>query len=434
MSDSTGSSRSAELLRRAHGGRPPPHSCRAAPPGRSPLTEPARRHQRLELASDLRQRVAHADDDLAAQLRPHAVGRLGRPRSTAWRSRSVRRRRLRRCRRCRSRGRGRATASTIASRTSRARYFDRDPMVTSCPTEASRAARAMPAGPVAPRSPMCMAPRLRCGRRFRRVERGRACGTARRQEDPDHRRADRRVAGVRRRQAGPGAGCRDRADRGRSGPSAHPTHRPQAPHRTRGPRVRRHRAGPCRRPARHARGASGGASTAPSTRSDSPPRPASATTSWGPRWDDVKVAVEISAYSLKMLADATTPLMTEGGSLVGLTSTPRSPGRPTTGWASPRRRSSRPTATSPENSARGASAATSSRPARSAPWPPSRSPASPKFEDVWDDKAPLGWDVDDSTTVAETTVALLSDWFRGHDRLDDPRRRRLSLRRRLTFS
>ena len=39
----------------------------------------------------------------------------------------------------------------------------------------------------------------------------------------------------------------------------------------------------------------------------------------GAGWDDVKVALEISAYSLKVLADATAPLMTDGGSLVGLT-------------------------------------------------------------------------------------------------------------------
>ena len=33
------------------------------------------------------------------------------------------------------------------------------------------------------------------------------------------------------------------------------------------------------------------------------------------------------------------------------------------------------------------------------------------FEDVWDEKAPLGWDVNDSTAVAKACVALLSDWF-----------------------
>src|SRR5665647_871151 len=37
------------------------------------------------------------------------------------------------------------------------------------------------------------------------------------------------------------------------------------------------------------------------------------------QWDDVAVAMHISAYSLKALADATVPLMPNGGSIVGLT-------------------------------------------------------------------------------------------------------------------
>ena len=38
-------------------------------------------------------------------------------------------------------------------------------------------------------------------------------------------------------------------------------------------------------------------------------------------------------------------------------------------------------------------------------------PGFSQFEDVWDDRAPLGWDVEDSSAVARSTVALLSDWF-----------------------
>ena len=34
-------------------------------------------------------------------------------------------------------------------------------------------------------------------------------------------------------------------------------------------------------------------------------------------------------------------------------------------------------------------------------------PGFKKFEDVWDDRAPLGWDVTDSTAVAKACVALL---------------------------
>ncbi|SVB60335.1 uncharacterized protein METZ01_LOCUS213189, partial [marine metagenome] len=36
------------------------------------------------------------------------------------------------------------------------------------------------------------------------------------------------------------------------------------------------------------------------------------------RWEDVSVAVEISAYSLKTVAEVVAPLMTDGGSIVGL--------------------------------------------------------------------------------------------------------------------
>jgi enoyl-[acyl-carrier protein] reductase I len=33
------------------------------------------------------------------------------------------------------------------------------------------------------------------------------------------------------------------------------------------------------------------------------------------------------------------------------------------------------------------------------------------FEDVWDARSPLGWDVNDPEPVARTCAALLSDWF-----------------------
>jgi meromycolic acid enoyl-[acyl-carrier-protein] reductase len=33
------------------------------------------------------------------------------------------------------------------------------------------------------------------------------------------------------------------------------------------------------------------------------------------------------------------------------------------------------------------------------------------FEDSWGERAPLGWDVHDSSAVAKACVALLSDWF-----------------------
>ena len=38
-------------------------------------------------------------------------------------------------------------------------------------------------------------------------------------------------------------------------------------------------------------------------------------------------------------------------------------------------------------------------------------PGFSEFEDAWDSKAPLGWDVNDQDVVARSTLALLSDWF-----------------------
>jgi enoyl-[acyl-carrier protein] reductase I len=38
-------------------------------------------------------------------------------------------------------------------------------------------------------------------------------------------------------------------------------------------------------------------------------------------------------------------------------------------------------------------------------------PGFARFEDVWAERAPLGWDVHDSSAVARACVGLLSDWF-----------------------
>ena len=38
-------------------------------------------------------------------------------------------------------------------------------------------------------------------------------------------------------------------------------------------------------------------------------------------------------------------------------------------------------------------------------------PGFDRFEDVWSQRAPLGWDLRDPEPVAKACVALLSDWF-----------------------
>lgn len=128
-------------------------------------------------------------------------------------------------------------------------------------------------------------------------------------------------------------------------------------------------------------------------------------------WDDVQVAVNVSAYSLKALADTFLPLMTDGGSIVGLDfdATVAWPAYNWMGVAKaalesvnrylardlgPRGVRCNLVAAGPVKTV-----AAKSIPAFSA------------FEDVWDTRAPLGWDVTDSSPVAKACVALLSDWF-----------------------
>ena len=92
-------------------------------------------------------------------------------------------------------------------------------------------------------------------------------------------------------------------------------------------------------------------------------------------WEDVATALHVSTYSYKSLAIACLPLMGAGGShRRARPSTPPRPGRSTTGWAWPRPAWSRRPATWRGTWARRASGSTWSRPARCAPWRPSRSP------------------------------------------------------------
>ncbi len=132
---------------------------------------------------------------------------------------------------------------------------------------------------------------------------------------------------------------------------------------------------------------------------------------FAPAWDDVSVAVHVSAYSLRSLADIVTPLMTDGGSLVGLTfdATVAWPAYNWMGVAKaaleslnrylarelgPRGIRSNLVAAGPMRTI-----AAKSIPGFSA------------FEDEWVKRAPLGWDVNDSEGVSRACVALLSDWF-----------------------
>ena len=128
-------------------------------------------------------------------------------------------------------------------------------------------------------------------------------------------------------------------------------------------------------------------------------------------WDDVSVAMHVSAYSLKALAEAVLPLMTDGGSIVGFTFD-ATVAWPAYDWMgvmkaaleSASRYLARDLGPKGIRVNQIAAGPIRSIAAKSIP-------GFSKFEDVWDDRAPLGWDVSDAEPVARTTVALLSDWL-----------------------
>ena len=129
------------------------------------------------------------------------------------------------------------------------------------------------------------------------------------------------------------------------------------------------------------------------------------------QWPDVAVAVQVSAYSLKTLADAFLPLMGRGASIVGM-DFDNTVAWPAYNWMGVAKAALESTSRylARELGPRGircnlvAAGPIKTMAARSIP-------GFSKFEDVWDDRAPLGWDVTDSEPVARTTLALLSDWF-----------------------
>jgi enoyl-[acyl-carrier protein] reductase I len=128
-------------------------------------------------------------------------------------------------------------------------------------------------------------------------------------------------------------------------------------------------------------------------------------------WDDVAVALNVSAYSLKVLVDAFLPLMTAGGALVGLTFDARV-AWPAYDWMGVAKAALESTSRylARELGPRGIRVNTvAAGPVRT--MAAKSIPGFSRFEDAWADRAPLGWDVNDSSAVAKACVALLSDWF-----------------------
>ena len=128
-------------------------------------------------------------------------------------------------------------------------------------------------------------------------------------------------------------------------------------------------------------------------------------------WDDVAIAMQVSAYSLKALAEAVRPMMGPTGSIVGFTFD-ATQAWPAYDWMGPVKAAFESAARylARDLGAEGirvnlvAAGPLKTLAAKSIP-------GFKAFEDVWDARAPLGWDINDATPVGRTTVALLSDWF-----------------------
>ena len=129
------------------------------------------------------------------------------------------------------------------------------------------------------------------------------------------------------------------------------------------------------------------------------------------QWEDVAIAMHISAYSLKSLADAFLPLMGEGGSFVGF-DFDNTQAWPAYNWMGVAKSALQSVSRylAREVGPRGirsnlvAAGPIKTMAAKSIP-------GFSIFEDAWDGRAPLGWDVTDSDPAARAAIALLSDWF-----------------------
>lgn len=128
-------------------------------------------------------------------------------------------------------------------------------------------------------------------------------------------------------------------------------------------------------------------------------------------WADVATAMEVSAYSLKSLTMACLPLMTEGGSVVGL-DFDATVAWPTYDWMGVAKAAMESTSRylARDLGPRGIRVnLVAAGPIRT--MAASSIPGFEEFEEVWKQRAPLGWNLTDPEPAAKACVALLSDWF-----------------------
>jgi enoyl-[acyl-carrier protein] reductase I len=128
-------------------------------------------------------------------------------------------------------------------------------------------------------------------------------------------------------------------------------------------------------------------------------------------WDDVSTALQVSAYSLASLTRALVPLMSDGGSIVGLDFDARQ-AWPAYDWMGVAKAALESTARYLARDLGGDGVRVNLVCAGPLRTVAARGvPGFDRFEDVWSQRAPLGWNLRDPEPVARACVALLSDWF-----------------------
>ena len=128
----------------------------------------------------------------------------------------------------------------------------------------------------------------------------------------------------------------------------------------------------------------------------------------------VTIGVEIdeeTRHRLKALAAATTPLMENGGSIVGL-DFDNTKAWPAYDWMGVAKSAFESTARYLARDLGGQNIRVNLVAAGPIRTMAAKSiPGFSEFEDAWDGRAPLGWDFNDSSAVAKACVALFTDWF-----------------------
>ncbi|MGW4464287.1 enoyl-ACP reductase FabI [Micromonospora sp. NBC_01796] len=128
-------------------------------------------------------------------------------------------------------------------------------------------------------------------------------------------------------------------------------------------------------------------------------------------WEDVATALHVSTYSYKSLAMAALPLMSSGGSVVGLTfdATKAWPVYDWMGVAKAGLESASRYLALHLGKKGIRSNLVSAGPLRT--MAAKSIPGFEQFENAWAERAPLGWDLTDQEPAARACLALLSDWF-----------------------